>query len=157
MNEALPSLTALKVFASCARNCSFTRAADELGITPGAVTQHIRSLEQWAGAPLFRRTGRSVLLTDRSEAALPFLTDGFGQISEGIDMLRLEDEQAHVVTVVSPPSLLPNGCWAGSTRFAPTTRLSTSGSRSTPMVPTSALPTSISATASIRATALPSP
>ncbi|NML05890.1 LysR substrate-binding domain-containing protein [Sphingomonas sp. G-3-2-10] len=104
MNEALPSLTALKVFASCARNRSFTRAADELGITPGAVTQHIRALELWAGTPLFRRTGRSVLLTTKAEAALPLLTEGFGQISQGAGLLRFEDEQAHVVNVVAPPT-----------------------------------------------------
>jgi len=104
MNGTLPSLTALKVFAICARNRSFSRAADELGITPAAVTQHIRTLEHWAGTPLFRRTGRSVHLTSQAEAALPLLTDGFVQINQGADLLRSRDEHDHIVAVAAPPT-----------------------------------------------------
>lgn len=104
MSDALPSLTALKVFASCARNGSFSRAADELGITPAAVTQHIRTLEQWAGAPLFHRTGRSVHLTIHAAAALPLLNDGFAQIDQGADLLRSREERDHVIAVAAPPT-----------------------------------------------------
>jgi LysR family glycine cleavage system transcriptional activator len=62
--DLLPPFLALRVFEAAARLESFARAADELDITPGAVSQHIKALEDFAGQPLFRRLGRSVELTD---------------------------------------------------------------------------------------------
>ena len=63
---------------------SFTKAAEELNVTPGAISQHIRQLEDYAGTPLFKRTGRSVLLTDAAQAALPMVRDAFDQIAEAL-------------------------------------------------------------------------
>ena len=67
--DTLPPLLPLRVLEACARHESFAKAADELGVTPGAITQQIRVIETWVGAPLFRRTGRKVLLTNPTLAA----------------------------------------------------------------------------------------
>ena len=69
-DDRLPPLNALRAFEAAARHLSFTRAAEELDVTPGAISQQIRLLEEFAGTPLFRRTGRSVLLTDAAQAAM---------------------------------------------------------------------------------------
>jgi len=57
----LPPLNALRAFEASARHLSFSRAADELGVTPVAISHQVRQLEDWFGVPLFRRgsTGRS--------------------------------------------------------------------------------------------------
>jgi len=70
MKEGLPPFLSLQVFEAAARSGSFARAAEELGITAGAVSQHIRILEDFAGQPLFRRLGRGVELTLAGQAAL---------------------------------------------------------------------------------------
>lgn len=67
--EVIPPFLSVRVFEAAARSGSFTRAAEELGITAGAVSQHIRVLEEFAGQPLFRRLGRGVELTDAGHAA----------------------------------------------------------------------------------------
>jgi LysR family glycine cleavage system transcriptional activator len=67
--EVLPPFLSIRVFEAAARSGSFARAAEELGITAGAVSQHIRILEEFAGQPLFRRLGRGVQLTDAGQAA----------------------------------------------------------------------------------------
>lgn len=76
----LPPLGALRAFEAVARRLSFTRAAEELHVTPGAVSQQIRSLEQLLGDQLFVRTKRSVALTDAAARLLP-------DIQAGLDIL----------------------------------------------------------------------
>jgi LysR family transcriptional regulator, glycine cleavage system transcriptional activator len=61
----LPSFPALRAFESAARQLSFTRAAEELCITPSAVSHQVRLLEEWIGTPLFERTARRITLTQR--------------------------------------------------------------------------------------------
>lgn len=87
-DERLPALNALRAFEAAARHLSFTRAADELNVTPGAISQQIRQLEEFAGAPLFRRTGRQVLLTDAGQAALPLLTNAFEMMAEAVHHMK---------------------------------------------------------------------
>ena len=58
----LPPLNALRAFEAAARHMNFTRAADELSVTPGAVSQQIQNLEDYIGAALFKRTPRGLLL-----------------------------------------------------------------------------------------------
>ncbi len=67
MPDALPSLTALRTFEAAARHGSFTAAAQELGVTQGAVSQQVRRLEEELGYALFRRLARKVVLTDEGE------------------------------------------------------------------------------------------
>jgi LysR family glycine cleavage system transcriptional activator len=67
--EVIPPFVSVRVFEAAARLGSFARAAEELGITAGAVSQHIRVIEEFAGQPMFRRLGRGVELTDAGKAA----------------------------------------------------------------------------------------
>ncbi|MBJ7262300.1 MAG: LysR family transcriptional regulator [Burkholderiaceae bacterium] len=62
-------LAALRCFDVAARHCHFTRAAAELHLTPGAISQHIRHLEDDLGVALFSRLPRGLALTERSTAA----------------------------------------------------------------------------------------
>lgn len=87
-DERLPALNALRAFEAAARHLSFTRAAEELNVTPGAISQQIRQLEEFSGAPLFRRTGRQVLLTDAGQSALPLLTNAFELMAEAVHHMK---------------------------------------------------------------------
>lgn len=69
-SDLLPPFGSLRVFEAAARLGSLARASEEFGISPGAVSQHVRMLEEFAGQPLFRRLGRGVELTDAGKAAL---------------------------------------------------------------------------------------
>ena len=63
----LPPLNALRAFEAAARHLSFLKAAEELHVTPGAVSQQVKSLEEQLGLALFRRLPRGVLLTDAGQ------------------------------------------------------------------------------------------
>ncbi len=65
MSRAIPSLQALSCFEAAARHASYTRAAQELSLTQGAVSRQISALEAFVGVALFRRTRRGVALTER--------------------------------------------------------------------------------------------
>ena len=83
----LPHVTWLRAFEAAARHSSFSDAADELGLTPAAVSQQIRLLEQHLGTPLFRRLPRGVVLTDMGQAyALP-IRKSFAEMTDATDGL----------------------------------------------------------------------
>jgi LysR family glycine cleavage system transcriptional activator len=73
----LPSLNAIRVFETAARLGSMKDAAAELGLTPSAVSRHIRVLEEALGTPLFTRGVREVTLTARGELYARRLTESF--------------------------------------------------------------------------------
>lgn len=79
-----PPLTALRAFEAAARLGGFTRAADELCVTPGAVAQQVKLLEAWAGAPLFERRTQGVRLTDAGRQCLPELTRAFDRMGVAV-------------------------------------------------------------------------
>ena len=101
-HDRLPPLNALRAFEAAARRLSFTKAAEELNVTPGAISQHIRQLEDYAGTPLFRRTGRSVLLTDAAQAALPMVRDAFDQITEAGRIMQAPARKGRVLVSCAP-------------------------------------------------------
>ncbi|MGU3340906.1 transcriptional regulator GcvA [Methylobacterium mesophilicum] len=68
MHRRLPPLNALKAFEAAARHVSFTRAAEELRVTHGAVSRHVQMLEGWLGVPLFERHNRRVVLTEAGQS-----------------------------------------------------------------------------------------
>src|SRR6516225_1492531 len=80
MARRLPPLNALRAFEAAARLLSFTKAADELGITPSAISHQIRGLEGYLGVRLFRRTSRALTLTTEGQSYLPALRDAFDAI-----------------------------------------------------------------------------
>lgn len=88
MKRSLIPLNALRVFDAAARSLSFTRAADELAVTPAAVGQQIRALEETLGVILFRRTAKGLELTAEASRALPHLRSGFSAFEESISTLQ---------------------------------------------------------------------
>lgn len=94
MKRSLLPLNALRVFDAAARHLSFTRAADELAVTPAAVGQQIRALEDLLGVILFRRTPRGLELTDEGAAGLDTLRQGFEQFEEAVQAMRAGQSSA---------------------------------------------------------------
>jgi LysR family transcriptional regulator, glycine cleavage system transcriptional activator len=80
----LPPLGSLRAFEAVARRLSFTRAADELHVTPGAVSQQVRQLEELLGQRLFTRTKRSVALTEIGMRMLPDVQAGLETLARAI-------------------------------------------------------------------------
>jgi LysR family glycine cleavage system transcriptional activator len=81
MSYRLPPLNGLRAFEAAARHLSFKRAADELCVTAGAISQQVKALEASLGVPLFRRLPRGLLLTDAGEGYLAPISDAFRAIS----------------------------------------------------------------------------
>ena len=76
MARRLPALNALRAFEAAARHLSFTKAAEELNVTPAAISHQIKALEEWLGLPLFRRRNREVILTEAGQIYYPGLREG---------------------------------------------------------------------------------
>jgi LysR family glycine cleavage system transcriptional activator len=83
-----PPLNALRAFEAAARLNSFSRAADELCVTPGAVAQQVKALEEWAGAVLFDRRAQGVRLTPLGRAVAPSLGGAFDALADSAHLLR---------------------------------------------------------------------
>jgi LysR family glycine cleavage system transcriptional activator len=94
-------LNALRVFDAAARHLSFTRAADELAVTPAAVGQQIRALEDVLGVVLFRRTSKGLELTDEAQAGLSALRTGFLHFEEAVQAMQA-GQSSHVYTIAGP-------------------------------------------------------
>ena len=98
----LPPLNALRAFEAAARHMNFSRAADELSVTPGAVSQQIQNLEDYIGAPLFKRTPKGLLLTDAAQTALPALREAFDRLAEAASLLTAAEEGRRLTVSVAP-------------------------------------------------------
>ncbi len=98
----LPPLNALRAFESAARHLSFTKAAEELSVTPGAISQQIKALEDWLEAPVFRRQKRALILTDEALAALSVIRDGFDKLAAGTSLLSSGNGQGRLAISVAP-------------------------------------------------------
>ena len=97
-------MNALRAFEAAARHQSFQVAAEELHVTPAAVSHQIKSLEEHLGVALFNRLNREVRLTDAGRTCLPGLRDGFDRIAEAVDKVR-HRETGGVLTVSAAPSI----------------------------------------------------
>jgi LysR family glycine cleavage system transcriptional activator len=100
----LPSLVALRAFEAAARHQSFLRAAEELGVTAGAIAQQVRSLEAWVGHPLFHRLAHGVRLTEQAARELPSLGEAFDALATAIDRLRTMSP-AHELRIAALPCI----------------------------------------------------
>jgi LysR family glycine cleavage system transcriptional activator len=98
----LPPLNALRAFEAAARHMNFSRAADELSVTPGAVSQQIQNLEDYIGAPLFKRTPKGLLLTDAAQTALPALREAFDRLAEAASLLTAAEEGRRLTVSAAP-------------------------------------------------------
>lgn len=100
-------LNALRAFEASARHQSFSAAAAELNVTPAAVGQLVRNLEEWLGAPLFHRgaSGRTrLVLTEAAEHALPDIRAGFDRLALGLERLKEGAAESSVLTVTVSPA-----------------------------------------------------
>ncbi|HYZ47328.1 MAG TPA: LysR family transcriptional regulator [Sphingomonas sp.] len=97
-------MNGLRVLDAAARHLSFTRAADELAVTPAAVGQQIRALEDTLGVVLFRRTARGLELTPEAEAGLEALRQGFLCFEDAVRAMRA-GQSSKVLTIAAPRDL----------------------------------------------------
>lgn len=104
MARSLPPLLSLRVFESCARLRSFKRAAEELHVTPAAVSHQIKALEEHLGVVLFRRLPRQIELTPSAELMLPKIREGLDCFMAAVDSVRPDSDSGNL-TVSLPPSL----------------------------------------------------
>ena len=99
----VPPLNAMRAFEAAARLSSFSAAADELCVTPGAVAQQVKALEAWAGTNLFARLPQGVELTELGEMLLPSFSTAFDHLGEAAQALRAgaSPGQVHIATLPS--------------------------------------------------------
>jgi LysR family glycine cleavage system transcriptional activator len=95
-------LNALRAFEAAARHLNFSRAADELSVTPGAVSQQIQNLEDYVGAALFKRTPKGLLLTDAAQTALPALREAFDRLAEAASLLTAAVDGRRLTLTAAP-------------------------------------------------------
>ena len=103
MSDRLPPLSSLRAFEAVARRLSFSRAAEDLHVTPGAVSQQIRFLEQHLGESLFERTRRSVALTEAGMKMLPEIQSGLETLSRAVSS-KAAPTSAKALTISVAPS-----------------------------------------------------
>jgi len=83
MSFRLPPLNTLRLFEAGGRHLSFKKAAEELHVTPSAVSHGIQSLEEWLGVPLFFRTSQGLALTEAGDAYLPCVREALTTLALG--------------------------------------------------------------------------
>jgi LysR family glycine cleavage system transcriptional activator len=102
MARRLPPLNALRAFEAAARHESFTRAAEELCVTQGAVSHQVKALEAELGIKLFNRERQRLVITEAGREYLTVLRDSFDRIALGTERL-LQRQKAGVLTVSTSP------------------------------------------------------
>jgi LysR family transcriptional regulator, glycine cleavage system transcriptional activator len=102
MRSDLPNLDWLRVFAATAATESFVLAADQLGVTPGAVSQRIKSLETFLGFPLFQRHAQRVRLTDAGRRYSQRILPALEQLSTATHEIRSADLSKPVRLTILP-------------------------------------------------------
>jgi LysR family glycine cleavage system transcriptional activator len=102
MMRRLPPLNAVKAFEAAARRRSFTQAAEELHVTPGAVSQQVKLLEDTLGLKLFNRERQRLVITEAGLDYLGVVREALGQIAIGAERL-MQRQRSGVLTIsVSP-------------------------------------------------------
>lgn len=102
-SRRLPPLNALRAFEAAARHLSVKAAADELSVTPGAVSQLLKSLERTLGVTLFQRAKRGIFLTEAGQSYLPPVRNAFRQIADATRRIAASSDGG-VLTVSTTPS-----------------------------------------------------
>jgi LysR family glycine cleavage system transcriptional activator len=98
----LPPLNALKAFEAAARSQNFTRAAEELRVTQGAVSQQVKALEDTLGLKLFARVRQRLTLTEAGRAYLGVVRDALDRIALGTEQL-VQRQRGGVLTISTSP------------------------------------------------------
>jgi LysR family glycine cleavage system transcriptional activator len=116
MTYRLPPLSAMRAFEAASRHLSFKKAAEELHVTPAAISQQIKAFEDYLGIRLFRRLTRALEITPQGSAMLPKVREGFECLAAAIDSTRQPCEG--VLTVTAPPSFASRWLVPRLPRFA---------------------------------------
>ncbi|MGC2856428.1 LysR substrate-binding domain-containing protein [Novispirillum sp. DQ9] len=98
----MPPLNALRAFEAAARLGSFVGAAEELSVTPAAISHQVKGLEEALGVTLFTRSHRAVSLTREGRRLLPGLSDGFSQLEAAVAAVRPAVRGGPVVVSCGP-------------------------------------------------------
>jgi len=101
----LPPLKSLQAFESAARQLSFTLAAQELNVTPGAISQQIRLLEEFLETRLFQRLNRTIVLTEAGLLLLPETRKGFEHLRDAVSQVQKRADGGPL-TITSAPSFV---------------------------------------------------
>lgn len=117
MKRTLLPLNGLRVFDAAARHLSFTRAADELAVTPAAVGQQIRALEDLLGVILFRRTPKGLEPTDEAIMGLDALRGGFLQFEDAVRAIQA-GQSSYRLTIAAPRDFTEKWLHAKLAEFA---------------------------------------
>jgi LysR family glycine cleavage system transcriptional activator len=97
----LPPLSAIRAFEAAARHGSFTKAAEELGMTQAAISYQVKLLEDRVGTPLFLRQARKVVLSEAGKRLAPGIEEAFQRLGAAFASLRETDQNVLSMTVVS--------------------------------------------------------
>jgi LysR family glycine cleavage system transcriptional activator len=98
----MPPLNALRSFEAAARHLSIVRAADELNVTPAAVSHQVKVLERFLGVTLLDRTNRTLILTEAGQACLPDIHDFFKGLADAIGMIGTIGRSGVLTVSVAP-------------------------------------------------------
>lgn len=102
MSQIFPPLNALRTFECAGRHLSFVHAAKELNVTPGAVSRQVKALEEWLGAPLFRRRHKQVVLTPLGRSYLQAVSEPLERIAAATDRARRQDAERPIAISCYP-------------------------------------------------------
>ena len=117
MRRSLPPLNALRSFDAAARHQSFTRAAEELCVTQGAVSHQVKSLETELGLQLFKRERNGLVITEAGRDYLAVVRDVFDQLELATDRL-LQRQRSGTITVSTSPDFAAKWLVSRLGRFA---------------------------------------
>ena len=117
MRRSLPPLNALRSFDAAARHRSFTRAAEELCVTQGAVSHQVKALETELGLQLFKRERNGLVITDAGRVYHAVVRDVFERLELGTDRL-LQRQRSGTITVSTSPDFAAKWLVARLGRFA---------------------------------------
>lgn len=99
----LPPLNAVRAFEAAGRHVSFTKAADELCVTHGAISRQVALLEEWFGRPLFRRSSSQLTLTEAGRSYLPEVSAALDRLALA-SMYLLQQQAPTSLRVSAPPT-----------------------------------------------------
>ena len=128
MLRRLPPLNAIKAFEAAARSESFTRAAEELNVTHGAVSHQVKALESTLGIRLFNRERQRLVITEAGREYLAVVRDALDRIAAGTQRL-VERQSSGVLTISTSPDFAANGSYTDSVGLRSVIRRSICGSR----------------------------
>ncbi|MEO8243655.1 MAG: LysR substrate-binding domain-containing protein [bacterium] len=97
MPLTLPPLNSLRAFEAAARNGSYVAAAEELNVSPAAISQHVKKLEDFLGKQLFMRANNRVVLTDAGSAVYAGAADALQSISEFTEQIMSDRSRSRLV------------------------------------------------------------